>query len=152
MLAQLKVLASSVFPSGLLEKNTIYRSNFYLFLFFLMCSSARVRDASLYEYCSFIHTRPKLPYGLAKSRNENVNIMAKNNGHQNFIQSLGIPTPPAPAPYLGNIPKKKQLLFLVSSLTFHSVDFSSHSIKIILAMIACILDLNFDVKIKKMSC
>ena len=31
---------------------------------------------------------------LAKFRNTNVNFMAKNNGHQNFIQSVGIPTPP----------------------------------------------------------
>ena len=35
--------------------------------------------------------------------------MAKNNGHQNFTQSLGIPTPP---PYLGIIPKKTVFLLL----------------------------------------
>ena len=34
--------------------------------------------------------------------------MAKNNGHQHFTYSLGIPT--APPPYLGNIPKKKKIL------------------------------------------
>ena len=31
---------------------------------------------------------------LAKFRNKKVNFMAKNNGHQNFTKSLGIPTPP----------------------------------------------------------
>ena len=34
---------------------------------------------------------------------KNVNIMAKNNGHQNFTKSFGIPTRP---PYLGNILEK----------------------------------------------
>ena len=34
--------------------------------------------------------------------------MAKNNGHQNFTYSVGIPTPP---PYLGIVPKKRQVFW-----------------------------------------
>ena len=34
--------------------------------------------------------------------------MAKNNGHQNFTLSLGIPTPP---PYVGIIPKKTDFFY-----------------------------------------
>ena len=45
---------------------------------------------------------------------KNVNFMAKNNGHQNFAFSLGIPTLP---PYLGIIPKK-QVFFSVSLMPF----------------------------------
>ena len=33
---------------------------------------------------------------LAKARNKNVNFMSKNNGHQNFTLSLGVPEPPFP--------------------------------------------------------
>ena len=39
---------------------------------------------------------------------------AKNNGHQNFTHSLGIPD--APPPYLGNIPKTYQFLLVLPLL------------------------------------
>ena len=50
---------------------------------------------------------------LAKFRNKNVNFRAKNNGQQNFTQSLGIPNPP---PYLGIIPKKNSFFLLLPLL------------------------------------
>ena len=47
---------------------------------------------------------------MAKFKNENVNLGLKNNGLQNFTQSLGIRTPTPP--YLGIIPEKKTFLVL----------------------------------------
>ena len=52
---------------------------------------------------------------LAKFRNKNVNFRAKNNGHQNFTKSLGIPEPLPPC--LGNIPKIYQFFRLSASPT-----------------------------------
>ena len=52
---------------------------------------------------------------LAKLRNRNVNFMAKNNGHQNFRYSLGIPGPPPS--YLGYIPNQNHFLDVFRYIT-----------------------------------